>query len=711
MRISRRFSSAESGLDAGASEFGPAGSQTDVDLQSCGPTSESAFPNHGLQPGAPQVTVPTAGADGADSSTSDSFSVVSLSVASLTGTSFPQETVTLAGSGLTFINTYDASVGSGYHTAILYAEHELESHFTNAVTIRVNFGFQNLGPNAAAQNSFFNTVTVSYATLKGALTSHATSADDVAAVNALPASAPGNSHSSSASTGFLIAAGEARILGLAGASNNLDDSMVLGSAYTWNFDPNNRAAAGGLDAIGAIEHEITEGGMGRVGGLGYQNNTWGPEDLFRFTSSGVRDYTGGQDGVTTYFSPNGGSPDLGLPYHNAVNASGTFDGQDPGDWSSIGDSFGAAAFGTVDSLSNTDIRLMDVLGWTSTTAAPPPPSLGPRVAFTPNDFNNDAMADVLWRNPSGTLADWTMNGGSVAGSYVTLNGSVVQSDPAWNVVGISDFNNDGKADILWRGPNGALAEWLMNGSSVIGSGYVNVNGAVVAPDASWSVAGVADLNGDGASDIIWRSSSGALAEWNMDSIDIIGSSSLLMGGTAVNPDMSWSIAGFGDFNADGHADILWRNTSGEIALWAMNGSNIVGGGDLSVGGVAVKLDASWSVAGIGDFNGDHKADVLWRNTDGSLVEWLMNGASIIGSAAVTFNGVAQAPGSDWSIVEIGDFTGDGKSDILWRSTSGAAAEWIMNGTQISSSVTPTQGGTPASPDPTWITQAKPTDFA
>jgi hypothetical protein len=33
----------------------------------------------------------------------------------------------------------------------------------------------------------------------------------------------------------------------------------------------------------------------------------------------------------------------------------------------------------------------------------------------------------------------------------------------------------------------------------------------------------------------------------------------------------------------------------------------------------------------------------------------------------------------WSIVETGDFNGDGKSDILWRDTSGNTAIWFMNG--------------------------------
>jgi hypothetical protein len=36
--------------------------------------------------------------------------------------------------------------------------------------------------------------------------------------------------------------------------------------------------------------------------------------------------------------------------------------------------------------------------------------------------------------------------------------------------------------------------------------------------------------------------------------------------------------------------------------------------------------------GVGDFNGDAKADILWRHTDGSIAIWLMNGTAPLSSA-------------------------------------------------------------------------------
>jgi hypothetical protein len=119
-------------------------------------------------------------------------------------------------------------------------------------------------------------------------------------------------------------------------------------------------------------------------------------------------------------------------------------------------------------------------------------------------------------------------------------------------------------------------------------------------------------------------------------------------------------------------DILWRDTSGNVAIWLMNGAQITQ--EIGVG----NLPPLWSIAGTGDFNGDGKTDILWRHVlRGDVAIWLMNGAHVTQAA-----GVGNLSVFNWSIVETGDFDGDGKSDILWQHTSGQLAIWFMNGTQV-----------------------------
>jgi hypothetical protein len=74
-------------------------------------------------------------------------------------------------------------------------------------------------------------------------------------------------------------------------------------------------------------------------------------------------------------------------------------------------------------------------------------------------------------------------------------------------------------------------------------------------------------------------------------------------------------------------------------------------------------------------------DILWHNTSGNVVIWLINSNGSIASSVL----VGNVP-TNWSIVETGDFYGIGKSGILWRDTSGDLAIWEMNGATIASSV-------------------------
>jgi ELWxxDGT repeat protein len=335
----------------------------------------------------------------------------------------------------------------------------------------------------------------------------------------------------------------------------------------------------------------------------------------------------------------------------------------------------------------------------------------PSTVTATSDFNGDFYSDVLWRNSSGGLSDWSMNAGSiVSGGALTQGGVAVNPDASWSVAGIADFDGNGEADMLWRNTNGVLADWSMNGRTIVWSNALTASGAVVTPDASWSIVGLGDFNGDSSADILWRNTSDELSEWQMNGSTVINGGDVTSAGIAVRPDASWSVVGIGDFNGDGRKDILWRNTSGEVTEWQMNGSTITSSGDLTSGDVSVRPDASWSVAGIGDFNGDGNSDILWRNSNGSLSEWLMNGSTIVSSGSVASGGIAVEPDTSWHIVEIGDFNGDGRSDILWRNDNGAMSEWLMNGTTIAQAITPSSSGGAVSPNATWSTQAKPTNF-
>ena len=82
---------------------------------------------------------------------------------------------------------------------------------------------------------------------------------------------------------------------------------------------------------------------------------------------------------------------------------------------------------------------------------------------------------------------------------------------------------------------------------------------------------------------------------------------------------------------------------------------------------------NWTVTHVGDFNGDGKDDLVWRSGTGQTAVWLMNGLASSSSATI-FTSVP------WAVTHVGDFDGDGKDDLAWRNNStGQTAVWLMNG--------------------------------
>jgi hypothetical protein len=326
-------------------------------------------------------------------------------------------------------------------------------------------------------------------------------------------------------------------------------------------------------------------------------------------------------------------------------------------------------------------------------------------------------ANILWRyDNAANAADplngetyfWAMNGASVGSGAPTG----LQAGLNWQVAGVDDFTGGGAPDILWRYDNAANAADPLNGDT-----YISVeNGAATTPgfgpttwqaNQNWQIQGTGDFNGDGAADILWRYEDAANAAdplngetyiWEMNGAQVLWSANagpeFTSGFTSKQQtDQNWQVAGIDDFSGAGRADILWRydNASnaadpmnGDLFMWTMNGTHVAAGASVGNPG------ANWQVAGTGDFDGDGSADVLFRYENaanaadplnGMTYIDFMNGATVASGAPTT-----QQNDNSWAIAAIGDFNNDGKSDVLWRqSSTGATSVWEMNGANVASS--------------------------
>jgi FG-GAP-like repeat len=92
--------------------------------------------------------------------------------------------------------------------------------------------------------------------------------------------------------------------------------------------------------------------------------------------------------------------------------------------------------------------------------------------------------------------------------------------------------------------------------------------------------------------------------------------------------VEWRIAGAGDFNGDGFADLVWEDTiTGQRAIWLLK--NGVFSGVINLPTVPVE----WHIAGVGDFNGDGFADLVWEDTiTGQRAIWLLKNGVISSSS-------------------------------------------------------------------------------
>ncbi len=352
------------------------------------------------------------------------------------------------------------------------------------------------------------------------------------------------------------------------------------------------------------------------------------------------------------------------------------------------------------------------------------------------DINGDGYGDVV------IGAYGNDDGGNSAGeAYVYFGTSVgISSTPGWSyqgesasdsfgfsVCGAGDVNGDGYADVMV----GALLNDDGPGDNA-GKAYVfHGSSSGVASSPAWSdlgeadndryglVAAAGDVDGDGYDDVM------AGAYYNDDIVDnsgkayfYLGTSSGLLAepswsgrGESSDDYFSHSLAGAGDVNGDGYADIIigaegsdLEATNAGVAYLFSYGSTatLSAWPAWSDQGEADGDNFGTSVATAGDVNGDGYDDVI-------VGAWDNNGGGSSAGEAYVYHGssVGLSTTPDWSdqgeaandlfgqcVASAGDVNGDGYDDVIvgayWNDDAGdnAGEVYVYHGSSTGLSTTP-----------------------
>jgi hypothetical protein len=341
------------------------------------------------------------------------------------------------------------------------------------------------------------------------------------------------------------------------------------------------------------------------------------------------------------------------------------------------------------------------------------------------DVNGDGYADVIvgaYTYSAGQTQEGAafvylggasgIANGNPSTAHAQLESDQINAFLGFSVAGAGDVNGDGYADVIagaWeydagQTDEGAAFVFLGSASGIADSNpataHTQLESDQVEAYLGNSVSGAGDVNGDGYADVIvgaYLYDAGQTDEGA--ALVFLGSASGIADGNPstthaqlesdqINAFLGNSVAGAGDVNGDGYADVIvgaWGYDAGEsdegTAFVFLGSASGIADGNPSTAHAQLESDQvdailGNSVSGAGDVNGDGYADVIvgaWaydagESDEGAAFVFLGSASGIANGNPSTAHAQLESDQADSylgdSVSGAGDVNGDGYADVI-----------------------------------------------